>query len=243
MVVEHRRSSGIGMRVLHRSAASAQRPLSSTCSTREAVAAWSGRSADRAGPTPTPWNGTDGAPDEFPARTTTLETVKGRRFSSSERRAAHGPPRRLHRDEGPGQSAIDRPGERGAVQHGYRRILAEGHFPERGPGVGLGAGSDHDPAAGLTRPGLGQDHLERQRRGRRRRKPSVSTTLSGIPITRRPSSWPWSRRASRLRVPFALDLDEETRLGQRRRLDQLARIRVVERLDEPRGQRDLVARS
>ena len=43
-----------------------QRPLISTCSTSEAVAAWIGRSADRAGPTPTPSNGTGGDPDDVP---------------------------------------------------------------------------------------------------------------------------------------------------------------------------------
>ena len=59
-----------------------QRPFSSTCSTSEAVAAWIGRRAERAGPTPTPANGTDGDPDDEPAFTTRLEIVNGSRFST-----------------------------------------------------------------------------------------------------------------------------------------------------------------
>ena len=58
------------------------RPFSSTCSTSEAVAAWIGRSAERAGPTPTPVNGTEGDPEDEPALTTRLETVNGSRFST-----------------------------------------------------------------------------------------------------------------------------------------------------------------
>ena len=46
------------------------------------MAAWIGRSADRAGPTPTPSNGTEGDPDDVPALTTRFETVNGRRFST-----------------------------------------------------------------------------------------------------------------------------------------------------------------
>ena len=59
-----------------------QRPLASTRSTREAVAAWTGRSADRAGPTPTPSNATGGDPADVPALTTRPVIVKGRRFST-----------------------------------------------------------------------------------------------------------------------------------------------------------------
>src|SRR5262249_46961394 len=55
-----------------------QSPLRSTRSTTEAVAAWIGRSAARAGPTPTPSNGTEGAPEDVPALTTRFEIVNGR---------------------------------------------------------------------------------------------------------------------------------------------------------------------
>ena len=43
--------------------------------------------------------------------------------------------------------------------------------------------------------------------------------------------------------PLALDLDEDACVGQCRRLDQVGRGRLVEGLDEPRGQRDLVTGS
>ena len=78
-----------------------------------------------------------GAPDELPALTTRFETVKGSRFSTlsvvlpTARRAG------LTVTKAPATArSIDR-ARVGAVEHGDRRILAEGHLAQGGPGVGL----------------------------------------------------------------------------------------------------------
>ncbi len=114
-------------------ARSHQRPLISTCSTSEAVAAWIGRSADRAGPTPTPSNETGGDPDDVPALTTRLVTVNGRRFSTlsvvlpSVRRAG------LTVTKAPAIARSIDFRQGGAVEHVDRRIVTERDLAQRQP--------------------------------------------------------------------------------------------------------------
>ena len=96
---------------------------------------------DRAGPTPTPSNGTEGDPDEVPALTTRLEMVNGSRFSTfsvvlpSVRRAG------LTVTNAPADRAVDRLGQGGTVEHGDRRIVAERDLAQRQPGVGAASTS------------------------------------------------------------------------------------------------------
>ena len=214
--------------------------MSSTCSTSEAEAAWIGRRADRAGPTPTASNGTDGAPDELPARTTRFETVNGSRFSTFSVVLPDAPLRRLDRDERPGDGPVDGAGQGGAVHDGDRGILAERRRCPSGdqasawpqvlttirPRVSPALASvrtTRRPRAGAEQGGmrLALDDLERQ-----------AQHAEPVELAVEPPRLAGER-------PLALDLDEDPRLGQGRRLDQVGRGRLVEGLDEPRGQGDL----
>ena len=218
-----------------------QRPLISTCSTSEAVAAWIGSSADRAGPTPTPSNGTDGDPDEVPALTTRFETVNGSRFSTlsvvlpSVRRAgltvtkAPAIARSIALDKvAPSSTETDELSRNATLPSGSQASAAEHELTTIAPRVSPVLASvrmTFRKIAGADGGGklFGFDDLER--------KPQKS---QAVELAGQPPGLGGQR-------PFAPHLDEDAGAGQCRRVDQLAGARRVEGLDEPRGQGDLMS--
>ena len=131
-----------------------QSPFSSTRSTVPLEAGIVARPV-RPGPTPRAGTVTSGAPEELPALTVRLATVKGRRFSIRSVVLLGRSSGDLGRDEGRADRVVEGPGERGGVDGRVAEESLNATWPS-GAQSGLaqaGRGLDDDPAPGLVRRG------------------------------------------------------------------------------------------